>query len=278
MRGEQPHTPSKKRVQTPFQLDWTWHTLLGERVRVDVARYTSPRTLASVFSVSRPCGVTQSWRFFVSSNPHLVARSSGNPETPHNGIDPSPRSVTQGWLDRDQTAAFALEHAASIRRRIRGKIGPSIRRVFDSQDIVSTVLRRLDLYISRSNPSVTSESDLWALIMRIAHNAVIDKARIIRRLQATEGEDSEFARLMLDRFNGHAFNCERILDLELGAIFDHLSSGDDQQILWLWLTGHELVMIGEIIGVSPDTVRKRWQRIRQQLREHIEPQESQGRS
>src|ERR1051325_8138362 len=51
--------------------------------------------------------------------------------------------------DRVAAAEFIADNASRIRRRFRGKLGPDVRRLFDSQDLVSTVSRRLDTIIMR---------------------------------------------------------------------------------------------------------------------------------
>ncbi len=53
----------------------------------------------------------------------------------------------------------------------------------------------------------------------------------------------------------------------LGRIFDKIEHDGDKRILWLWLSGLELKLIGSVIGMDPSAVRKRWQRLREQLRE-----------
>ena len=46
--------------------------------------------------------------------------------------------------DREAVAQYVMTLEPLIRRRISGKLGPRMRRVFDSQDIFSTVLRRVE--------------------------------------------------------------------------------------------------------------------------------------
>lgn len=132
------------------------------------------------------------------------------------------------------------------------------------------MLRRLDLYISRRTLSIDSESELWALIMQIAQNAIIDKARITKRLRTTEGEDSELAHTMLVRLDAGDSESGATLDLQLGQLFDQLVQDVDQQILWLWLSGHDHDLISEVVGIQRDAARKRWQRIRNQLKRYLE--------
>ena len=40
----------------------------------------------------------------------------------------------------------------------------------------------------------------------------------------------------------------------------------DRDILWLWLSDVPQAVMADLLGESPDFVRKRWQRIRHRLR------------
>ena len=84
--------------------------------------------------------------------------------------------------DRVAAAVFITRYGSRIRRRIHGKLSPAMRRIFDSQDILSTLGRRLDQYVRFGRLAAASEDELWALVFRMAENAVIDKARVFRRL------------------------------------------------------------------------------------------------
>src|SRR5690606_30935513 len=95
--------------------------------------------------------------------------------------------------DRDAAAEFLVGYGPLIRRRIRGKLGAAMRRLFDSQEILSTVGRRLDAFVNAGRLEATTTPQLWGLVIRIAENALIEKARVVQSLKAREGEDSPFA-------------------------------------------------------------------------------------
>lgn len=81
--------------------------------------------------------------------------------------------------ERDALGEFVIRYVPLIRRRIAGKLGPRVRRVMDSADILSTVLRRLDLYAHRHEIRAGTEAELWGLIMRVADMAVLQKLRLV---------------------------------------------------------------------------------------------------
>lgn len=146
-----------------------------------------------------------------------------------------------------------------------------MRRVFDSQDILSTVLRRFDHYVQNREFDSASEAQMLALVVRIAENAVIDKARIVQRLERAESADGEVARSMIKRLRESApeptdgSDVDRVLD----RAFESLENPIDRQILWFWLAGRRHSDAAEYLGMPADTVRKRWERIRAALSESL---------
>src|SRR5438046_3107354 len=86
--------------------------------------------------------------------------------------------------DRTAAAEFVSRFAPRIRRRIRGKLNPAMRRLFDSQEIMSTLGRRLDAFIGSRQLNADSMNELWALLFRMADNSLIEKARVFRSLEA----------------------------------------------------------------------------------------------
>lgn len=168
--------------------------------------------------------------------------------------------------DRDAAAEFLMRYESRIRRRIRGKLGTAIRRLFDSLDILSTLGRRLDLYVMSGRLQVASEAQLWNLLFRMADNALVDKARVFRRLQAVEGEDSEFAQQLALRLREAEIQGDSGVEIEIDKCLREIEDPIDRRILSLWLTGEPHTSIAEYVDLAPTAVRKRWERIKAQLR------------
>lgn len=166
--------------------------------------------------------------------------------------------------DRDAAAAFALRYGPLIRRRIGHRLGPRMRRLFDSQDILSTVLRRFDLYVRSGRLMASTEAQLWTLIIRIAEAAVVDKVRLLERLKAAEEADQPWVRAMLEQ-SAHGAD-EDDVGITLEQALNALTDETDRKILWLWLAGVDHRLTGEMLELRHDAVRKRWQRIREELR------------
>ncbi len=163
--------------------------------------------------------------------------------------------------DREIIAAFILKHSDVIRRRAAGRLGTRMRHLFDSQEVLSTVLRRMDNYIKRGNLDVESEAQLMKLMMQMTQAAVVDKARKSVRTARAEGHrpvsaSPDPAPTPTDEANPGFMN----------QAFDALDEQVDQDILWMWLSDIPHTVIADLLCVSPEYVRKRWQRIRETLR------------
>lgn len=172
--------------------------------------------------------------------------------------------------DREAAAAFMKRYGARVRRRIRGKLSPTMRRLFDSEEVLSTVGRRLDLYVQAGRLEADSQEQLWSLLFRMANRAVIDKARVFRHLEQVEGADAPFARDFLDRLREVEDSRRLDAEYEIESALASLSDEEDTELLTLWLNGVPLNMIALEMGITPALTRKRWERIKAQLRVRLE--------
>ncbi len=182
--------------------------------------------------------------------------------------------VVEGLLARmrkgDRAAAgeFMDRYGSRIRRRVRFKLSQPMRRLFDSQEILSTVARRLDLCVDGDQIDARLPEELWSLVFRMADNALIDRVRVFRRLQAVEGSDSRFAQALLGRVR----DAERVggFEIEMDKVFQAVENPVDREILSLWLCETPHPAIAQQTGITPASVRQRWQRLREKLRSLIE--------
>lgn len=166
--------------------------------------------------------------------------------------------------DRHAAATFIDRYGDRIRRRVRGKLSPRMRRLFDSQEILSTVARRLDLYVRDNRLAAANLEQLWALIFRITENSVADKVRVLRRLDRVESPDSDFAAAFAGRLR-RADEDEIDPDMPIHHAFEILTDQTDRTILALWLNDLPHTDIGECVGLTANAVRQRWHTIRGRL-------------
>lgn len=169
--------------------------------------------------------------------------------------------------DRDALAIFLHRYGDRIRARVRLRLSPSVRRLADSQDMLSTVARRLDRFVRDGHIRASGPEELWSLVMTTAHNAIVEKHRLVRRLQRVEGPDAAWARPLISALRDE--DDARSLDPLIGQALDALSSETDRAILSRWLAGDTLAASGASLGLSPDATRQRWRSMRLTLRETL---------
>lgn len=169
-------------------------------------------------------------------------------------------------------AEFLCRNEALIRRRYRQRLGRVIRRLVDSQELLSTISRRFDAAVRDQSVLALDERQLFSLVFKIGDFALADKGRIMARLERVEAPDSPFAYELRTRFA----RAERAqlggMELELDATLRQLSAPTDRQILTQWLMGHSHATIAREVEMTPEGVRKCWERIKARIRSHmVEP-------
>ncbi len=136
----------------------------------------------------------------------------------------------------------------------------------ESDEMLSTVMRRLDRYMCGHAIRASSESELLTLVTRISDAAVADKVRVMRRLSRAESLGEMHAR---DRDAASAGVAAPLAGLTADSIltraFESLESDVERQILWHWLSGRTHAQIAEEIKMSAAAVRKRWERMRARI-------------
>ena len=163
---------------------------------------------------------------------------------------------------REQLAARLFELEPLIRNRIRRKLNASTRRIFDSQDLMSTLLRRVDKLAAEGRLRASSECELISLLLRVADNALIDQGRVITKLRRVDGPDGVWAKEMLRRIeSGSKENSAHVI----AQAFDALEDESDRFLLTLWLRGLPHAVSAQALGISPEATRQRWCTIRRVL-------------
>jgi len=169
--------------------------------------------------------------------------------------------------DRQAVGEFVKAYESRIRRRIRGKLSREapMRRLFDSDEIFSTLTRRLDQYVSQGRLRAVTEESLWALVGAMADHALIDKARLYQRLESIEGSDGQMAHLLLRRLREADLRRRDGAQIEIEKALRALPDPQDRSILMRWLDGVALQDIAREFGLQEPTLRKRWERMRERL-------------
>ncbi len=171
-------------------------------------------------------------------------------------------AVSRG--DREAGATLIQQYGPLVRQRFRRRLGPGLRRLMDSTDLVSTVGRRLDTAISEGRVSFDSEPQLLGFLHALAVGAVADKARVLARLRRAEGSDSPWAQAMADRIEQGTAAVDPF-DSTVDHALEALESETDRKVLGFWLHGMSLTEIAFEMEAQPNAVRQRWFRIRERL-------------
>lgn len=190
----------------------------------------------------------------------------------HNDEPPSGASQSLrpcSAYNRDAVAQFLIENGPRIRRRIRGKLGVVLRRSEDSEDIFSTVVRRLDRYAASGKMHAQSEGELWALVTKVTDTAIVDKLRYSERRSRTS-DLYQLAMAQLARAPGPPDASSRNDQSERAIhVLDQIAESEnstDAQIASLWARGLSHVSIAAFLGQDVASIRTRWQLIKRKLR------------
>jgi DNA-directed RNA polymerase specialized sigma24 family protein len=176
--------------------------------------------------------------------------------------------------DRRAAALFIVENGDLIRRRFRRRISNSVRRLFDSQDLVSTLARRLDRLVHRRTLRAESVGEFWSLVMAMGRFSLSERER-----NARKRGDFGAPRGCHDR-PADLEPCAGVEDGGNYAMLDRclkrLNDDGDATVLLLRLGGLSHTHIAEHMGVSVEAARKRWERVRKSLRGVEDEQCNQG--
>lgn len=171
--------------------------------------------------------------------------------------------------DSEAVGEFVTRYGPIIRSHFRRKIGASMNRLVDSQDLLSTISRRLCQRVQNGRVSAEDDQQLWALVYRIGNDALIDRVKIVSRLRALESEGSPFVRGMRDRLDQSGVGSPQEFAEELHRMLGLLSTSADRELLVQWLHGKTLADAGASLGMNAAMARKRWQRIRETLQDAL---------
>lgn len=159
--------------------------------------------------------------------------------------------------DREAAAQFMHHYGPLIRSRVRDKLGTQLRRVMDSEDVLSTVARRLDGMIAEGRMRAETEPELWSLVQSVANHALSES------LRATRADREALRGVSRGSFD----HLPDIGEDERAAIALRSVENDaDRRMVALWMRGASLASIGRSIGATPASVRMRWNRLMRTLR------------
>jgi DNA-directed RNA polymerase specialized sigma24 family protein len=176
------------------------------------------------------------------------------------------------WRNREHIADFVLRHEDRIRAIARRKLPTEARSVFGTEDVFSTVARRVDALAAKGLLRAESEAQLWALVSRVVENVSLERGRLVESTASRTGDDAAFwADISRDLRRCRDDNEAFVLVFEMMSA---MTDAADRQIFLLRLRGVSHRVIAQQLGATEDAVRQRWVVIRRTLRESFSPQGS----
>ncbi len=125
--------------------------------------------------------------------------------------------------DREGVASFLLEkNGRRVRAMVARRMGPSVRQFFDTDDLVSTVLRRIDRFIAEGKSDFEIEAQLWALVTKVTRREVHRKSDCAAKLRRCLYETRPVPEAV-----------ERAGDDLLAEAMTHLRNDSHRQVLYL---------------------------------------------
>lgn len=187
--------------------------------------------------------------------------------------DPSPDRNADPWSRADPAAfrahlaEYLYAHRDRIRAAARDKLIPAARATTDSEDIASSVTRRLVDMADRGALEFRSEAELWALITLVAHHQAIDRGRMALRAATVALDDGQDGAQLVRALADTASDDHTLLLLH--RILLWIDDPALRQLLILRLRGTSYRVIAHLQHLDENTARARWSRLTRAIREHF---------
>lgn len=193
-------------------------------------------------------------RAFVTT-PSIAGTPTPLPDTERGSFHP---------MTREDVARFVLRHEEKIRRIARAKLTLATRTAFDSEDVMSSVLRRVDQLAANGTLRPANEAELWALIKTIASNTAVSKTRLIERARILLTEDGEYAYILVRRLQACATDDEaQLLVLRMAGL---LKNERARQVFLLRVRGVSHAAVAAALESSEGACRQNWMQMCRELR------------
>lgn len=176
--------------------------------------------------------------------------------------------------DRAAAAEFVVQFGPILRQRMRSRLTGGLRRLLDSADLLASVARRLDSAVAERQVWFETEAHLFSFLTTIARRIVVDKARVLHRLQRAESQEAAWAQAMYARMAAAPDETDPF-DSVIDDALNALETERERRLLSLWLMGMNHNEIAFEMGVNPAAVRQQWGRIRQRLADALSQDQAQ---
>jgi hypothetical protein len=194
----------------------------------------------------------------VTGNSEMHAKTHELGVRPPSPVDTRPEAL----------AAFVHANRAPIRARFRAGLNPTLRHMVETGDILSTVFRRTQGYLQKSDLRHDSPGGLWRLIEIITNRAAADHARM--RSATRRAELAWRDQQVVSGKDGPSTRQSGVPRPEtdlLSSIPDPI----DRQIARLRAQGLTHSQIATSLGLTDAQARQRWARLCRAMSDQTEP-------
>lgn len=158
--------------------------------------------------------------------------------------------------DPDAAAELIRQYEPAIRRSLRLRLDPRLRRTCDSMDLCQEVMCSFFIRTATGQYELNSPEDILKLLIAMARNK-LKKAqrnqfrlkRDARRVVATSADEQELPQPV-------STPSEQIAAKDLLSQFRHRMSEQEQRLVELRSQGHDWKAVAAELGGNPDAYRK----------------------
>jgi hypothetical protein len=169
---------------------------------------------------------------------------------------------------RSTLAEYLMRNEVTIRKMARAKLTREVQSISDSEDVFSSVVRRVDLMVVKGTLRPRSLGELWKCIEAITVNLAVDRVRMISRLRQFTAEDGDFAQHVIKRLEG--FSSDDQAAILLYRMMMSLPVAEDRQLLDLRIRGATIKAAAGLLGMKFDAASMRWFRLKMKLSKQFE--------
>ncbi|PCI11318.1 hypothetical protein COB72_01010 [bacterium] len=166
---------------------------------------------------------------------------------------------------RVHAAQLVEQQRGTLLSRIHRLLGDDARRVTDTDDILSTALRRIDRAIDQGSLDAQNERQFYAFVHGVIERTILEKTRKSRGLTARE----RIAQEIKDNVSSPVIEQRVVAAEELSRIGEMVTDPIDREIILLRGRDLSLADIAQAMNMTHAAARKRWSRIRAMVREYI---------
>lgn len=174
-----------------------------------------------------------------------------------------PRAIT-----RVEAASFLFARQHRIRAVARTVLTRWARAITSSEEVFSSVLRRVDEVAASDRLRPQSPGELWHYVRTVTLNTAISKNRAAARLaELIEDSGSELVAVQ-----ERVVSCESDEEVVqvLCRVLAALERSDDQELFSLRFRGASHEVLAKLLGTTDTAVRKRWSELCRRIRDAAE--------